>query len=463
MDEVLFYISQGDKNEESYGYITSIHSSKQYASLRQASTLKHSTKLTGFGPGERIITSCIQKSLIHVYSYGKESIDQKIPIPESLTSLCIVSQKSSKEMLKLPNFRLPWLLIGGSKSGKLYIWELASGNLLNVKDAHYQGINVIKVSCCGNFLITGGEDARVIVWNLFDSINCFDQAQIKPYWSITDNTLPITDLILNDTGIISDLKLYTVSKDNTLRIYDIITKSLLTTFILPDSIESVCKDPANRVLYVGLSSGLIRPVPLYHINPYNSTLESIGGNNKIITLENDPDLKNPFVHHQGNSVTYLILSLDGTCLLSGDSKGQVYASDVITKQVIKQFQPCNGPISYMETATIPTDIKSIPLNKKHRMIPQLKRVLIGTDPIEHNITLDIPEKLTNDDEDFCFWLNEKKLEELEFKNSFGDVNSTVKSSDSDAKLQKVSNAYNDLRSKYEELIKEHSKLLDKLE
>ncbi len=522
MDEVVFYIGEGDPNDkhsqESYGYITSIHTSKQYSTFRQANSFKNGTVLTGIGSGERIFCCVPNKALINVYSFGKESIDQRIPVPEALTCLNLINHpissinnKDDDELYNKSNYRVPWLLVGGSKSGKLYIWELNSGNLLCVKEAHYQGITVIKSSKCGTFLITGGEDARCIIWNLHELISIYNDKSdkndsnnnniVKPYWQITDNTLPLTDLILNDVEILNDLKLYTTSKDNTVRIYDIMTKSLLTTFILPDSVECITKDPSNRALYVGLSNGLIRTIPLYQINPHTSVLESIGGMNKIITLDQDPNLKNTFVPHQQQQqqnegkqilVTKLEISLDGTNIISGDSQGRVFVSDIVTKQVVKSFNACNSSISFIAVDTVPngfdlsindttttTTKNNNNKDKKHRMIPNFKRVLASTNPEDHQLMLDIPGKIQTsnnkkNDDDFENWLNNKQMEELEFKN-LSNINSTVKKVENGSssnnndnnkeledKLQKVSQAYTELRSKHEELIKEHAKLLDKL-
>ena len=503
MDEVVFYIAQGDPadkhSQESYGYVTSIHSSKQYASYRQADSHINGTAITGIGPGERIFTAVPNKALINVYSWGKESVDQRIPIPEALTCITLInhpngsnSDNDDNQLYKLPNYRVPWLLAGGSKSGKLYIWELSSGNLLCVRDAHYQGITTIKGSSCGTFLITGGEDARCLVWNLAELISIYDKSdhQVKPYWQITDNTLPLTDLCLNDTHNINDLKLYTTSEDSTVRIYDIVTKSLLTTFILPSSAECITKDPANRALYVGLNNGLVRSIPLYSINSHTSVLESIGGMNKIITVDADPNLKETFVAHQQKTktgddkpvvVTKLTISFDGTSIISGDSEGRVFVSDIVTKQVVKSFTPCNSPIAYIAVETVPDDFvnnlatstTTNKADKKHRMIPQFKRVLASTNSEEHQIFLDIPGKTTattnaTGNIDFATWLQGKQSEELQFKNLSG-INSIVKQvgnenvSDLEEKLQRVSQAYTELRNKHEELIKEHAKLLDKLE
>lgn len=507
MEESVFYIAEGkveDKHsQESFALATSVHTSLQHASFRQANCPQNGAVLTGVGHGERLFVASPNKALLNIYSWGKESIDQKIPIPEALNTIAITSQpqqNDSEEFEKLPGFRTPWLLAGGSKSGKIYIWELASGNLLCVKDAHYQGVSVLKFSKCGGFLVSGGLDARCMVWRTSDLISIYnglDNTQnAKPFQSFTDHTLPITDLVLSNSGIANDMRLYTVSRDGTLRIYDILTKALLTTFVLTCAIECVNIDPANRAIYVGLSNGSIRTIPLYNINPKTSVLESIGGNGKIITLDSDPNLVHTFVHHlqrvqdkeqgsilhKGSSnsdlsneilVTRLVVSFDGTNIISGDSLGRVFVSDVHTRQVLKSFTPCNSPISYISTAICPTSavISKIMNNnndKKHRLIPQLKRVLANDDAKDHQLYIEIPGSVEVK-QDFKDWLEHKAEEELEFKN-ISNIKSSVTTigekssnesitSELEEKVEKISKAYKELRSKYEDLYNEHSKLL----
>ncbi|CAK9435842.1 uncharacterized protein LODBEIA_P05010 [Lodderomyces beijingensis] len=500
MDEVVFYISQGDQSDskkpsESFAHIASIHSSKQYESFRHASSPLNGTSLTGIGSGERVFTCDSKKALINVYAYGKEGIDQKIPVPEALTTLHIVHHPETLNNTAThakPSYRVPWLLCGGSKSGKLYIWELASGDLLCVKEAHYSGITKIESSSCRSFLVTGGEDARVLVWNLSDLIGIYgsrnvgDESNgshhklIRPYWSISDNTLAVTDVSMNTVGNLYDLKLYTTSKDSTVRIYDMAAKQQLTTFILPEPVECLARDPANRQLYVGLSSGLIKVVPLYKFNSRTSVFEAVGGLNKIVTVDAvDPNLLITFVQHEGKTVCQLCISMDGTSLVSGDDSGRVFVSDIVTKQTIKSFPELTFPISDLSIHTVPTDVlvnDKARIDKKHSMIPPLKRVLTSEDPADHVLFMDTPQRLDLGEskvDGLSLWLEKKRAEELQFKN-LSDVNSTVKTvgrngsggentANLEMKLKKVSEAYTDLRSKHEELIKEHAKLLDKME
>lgn len=474
MEEVVFYIAEGSANDkhsvESLATVAPLHSSKQFVSFRQADCTQNGASLTGIGPGERLFACSKSKALINVYSWGKEGVDQRIPIPEPLT--CITSAKQ----LGNGTGKLPWLVAGGSKSGKIYLWEVASGNLLAVKEAHYQPITVLKFSSCGTYLVSGSEDTRCLIWRTLDLLSIYNSSlsheSVKPYAAFHDHSLPVTDLLVLPSGLINDLKLYTVSLDNTLRIYDITTKKLLTTFVLPYGIECLTMDPASRAIYVGMSNGLIRTIPLYTIT--NSTLESVGGNNKIITVDNDVELKYLFVHHQQKAVkkknepeidpetpikvTQLTISLDGTNLISGDSVGRVFVSDTVTRQVVKNFNLLNSAISQVQTFVVGEELGE---NEKNRLLlPQFKRILASSEAKEHFINVELV-PASEETDDFDSWLNEKAEEELQFKN-ISQINSSVvvAQGNVEEKFTKLASAYNELKAKHEELYDEHMKLLN---
>lgn len=449
MEESVFYIGKGspeDKHsQESFGTVASIHTSKVFQSFRQADCNRYASKISGIGNGEKLFVASETKALINVYVWGKESVDQRMPIPEPLSCLDVVHLPVSESESKgIPNYRVPWLLAGGSKSGKVYVWELLTGNLVFVKDVHYQAINVLKFSPCGNFLVSGGDDSRCIIYKTEDLVS--GREDVKPWHIINDHTLTVTDLTISE-GLINDVKVYTTSKDSTLRVYNILKKELLTTFVLPASIDAITKDPVGRYLYVGLNNGTIRSIPMFKIN--NSVLEAVGGIGKIITVANDPELRETFSFHS-NKITQLQISMDGTKLISGDDQGFIYVSDVISKQIIKDFK-INSGVSCLQVLTFPTDIFSDSLinDKKTRLIPPFKRVLNDKSQLEHDIYFEIPSN-TQQESNFEHWINEKAQEELEFKTSESVGNDKVK----------ISNAYNELKSKYDELLNDHKQLLN---
>lgn len=500
MDELVFYVSQGDPKDkllqESVAVVALAHSSQQYAAFRAADCPQNGAVLTGVGHGERLFVASPDKALINVYSWGKEGVDQRMPVPEPLTCLALVhhpkigplpTTESAKH--NLPAFRVPWLLAGGSKSGKVYVWELSSGNLLSVKEAHYQQVSVLRFSSCGTYLVSGGFDARCMVWRTLDLVLVFDIASdlaVKPYATFSDHTLPVTDVLVSETGLSNDLKVYSVSRDNTLRVYDIATRKQLSTFVLPYGIECITKDPANRALYVGLSNGLIRTVPLYQINVNSGTLEAVGGSDKVVTLDLDPNLLHTFVHHQDGvsadtHVTRIAIAMDGATIVSGDSAGRIYISDIVTRQVVKTYTPCNTAISAIFTYFAPSDVgdaqkatNGANKDKKHRLIPNLKRVLADTAAADHHVNVEIAKDGDDDlyTSDFDAWLQTKAQEELEFKNlseinsqvtingSVVDGNDFARVKDLEEKLARLSQAYTDLRANHEILLEENKLLLD---
>lgn len=497
MDEVAVYVTRGDdadKNaKESLGSASSIQSASHYASFRNAECARNGAALSGYGPGERLFVASPSKPLISVYAWGKESADQRFSVPEQISCLALAQYPHvSKDSLhkseadentinkencyfEKPVYSSPWLLAGGTKTGRLYIWELALGDLICVKDAHYQEISSISFSDCGTFLVTGGLDTRVHVWDTLSLVTPFLLTTCKPFAIYNVHSLPVTQVEIYSSFMVSDYKVYSSSKDGTVCIYDIMSKSVLTTFVFPCPVETFTREPAARAFYAGLSDGSIRQVPLYVVNPHSQVLEAVGGSGKVVTVAADPNLLSTFVHHvsaqsrtlleskikdkpvsESSYPTVMQLSMDGMQLISGDSFGQTFVADVITKQVLKAFTPCKSPIAYLSVSVCD---KSSLLSqgfceKKHRLLPPLKRVLTSMDSSKHSFTMQLPRRL-EPDEDFALWLERKSWEAMEIlgvTNAGNTSNSVDGSNDLQVKLDKVSTAYNDLKEQYEQLM-----------
>lgn len=478
MDEVAFYVTQGDPEDkhlkDSLAAAGSVHKSSVYASFRNADCPLNGGALTGMGPGERLFVAGKDKALINCYSWGKESVDQKFPVPETMLCLAlaehpeIIGGMEDGILYEKPKQHIPWLLAAGSKTGKLYIWELALGNLLCVKDAHYQGISVIRFSKNSAFCFTGGLDSRVMVWRTADLVS-FDEENAKPFATFSDHTLAITDIAVSDSPIPHDIKIYTSSKDSTVRMYNIVAKAALSTFVFSSPIECIARDGADRALYAGLSDGTVRQVPLYVVNKITNTLENLVGTGKVVTVAEDPEHRETFVYHQNgaNHPTRITTSLDGTSIISGDTAGQVFVGDVVTKQVIKAFTPCKSPIAYLRVETHSEGLLKThqSFDKKHRLLQPLKRVIFSGKPEDHVITMEITGRI-EPEETMEDWLEEVAEAEDLFRRDMMNEKELEKKTDNDdtakvkeleEKLAKVSNAYNNLKGMYEDLYKETQK------
>ncbi|CAB4253889.1 similar to Saccharomyces cerevisiae YNL182C IPI3 Essential component of the Rix1 complex (Rix1p, Ipi1p, Ipi3p) that is required for processing of ITS2 sequences from 35S pre-rRNA [Maudiozyma barnettii] len=369
----------------STGSITNVHSYEQ-ANLRQCTV---ASKNSAVRVGEKyLFVAQAQKALIHVYSAAynnqRESVEQRLPLPEKVNCLEVVENnasiysgtKSNGSLHNLPQLNLPYLLLASTESGKLYIWELNSGILLNVKlAAHYQAITKIKSIMNGKYIITSGKDSRVIIWQTNDLVS---QDEPKPVAILHDHTLPVTDFevssVHGDNLFTSGVKLYTVSKDSTLRCYDLSTlvnqgnnkrgtrqrrsddtAQLLATFTLPYPIDCIALDPAERAVYLGTQVGCYSLPLFYKLNGnkiLNLLQPSSGNQGKIYSLIEEPTdistkinkdalfAKNQLICNKflEDSIVCLKVSMDGSILLLGDKHGRVHVTEIFSKQVLKTLQ-----------------------------------------------------------------------------------------------------------------------------
>ncbi|GMM31340.1 chromatin-binding/pre-rRNA-processing protein [Martiniozyma asiatica (nom. inval.)] len=487
MDEIIYYNSVGNpadkKHDTAFSYLSSLHTTKTYHQYRQSPSAINGAVNLSIGNGSHLIVALPEKPIIHVYLYGKEQPEQRIPIPETLSSLAICND---------PLTGMPTLLIGGSISGRLYIWSLNSGLLLSVKQPHYQSLT--KIVCHSGFIATSANDSRVVIQSLVSLLMSSDSSIEKPFAIISDHTLPVTSLLFNK-GLNNDLKLYTASNDSTVRCYSLSSTSaqLTTTFVAPSPVTSLAADPAFRALYFGMANGNIRSVPLYTTNSKTHIFEAVGGLGKIVTLKNDPDMLETFnchaEHHKSEvSINQLKVSLDGTLLVSGDSKGSLFIIDISTKQISRKLKDLTGGIANLDL--FPAKLDDDRFERKSgvdkslvRSIPILKRVLSEQkDLFKENLILKLNSDVVGDSHknsfDLSQWLEMVKEEEMVFTN-FTSVDSSVlnhevaasgtavlgvdsnRLQDLQSELEQKEKAFNELRSKYDELLKEYSDVVTK--
>lgn len=382
MDEQIIFTTN------STGSITNIHSYEQ-ANLKQCTV---SSQNSAVRVGEQyLFVAQAQKSLIHVYNSAynvqRESVEQRLPLPERVNCLEVVENNASiydnskvnenknGNLHNLPQFNLPYLLLASTESGKLYIWELNSGILLNVKSAaHYQAITKIKSIMNGKYIITSGNDSRVIIWQTSDLVS---QDEPKPVAILHDHTLPVTDFEVSSIHggnlFTSGIKLYTVSRDSTLRCYDLSTLmrqgnnkkrssdgkndekvQLLCTFTLPYPINCISLDPAERSVYLGTQMGCYSVSLYYQLNGnrlLNLLQPSTGATQgNIYSLIEEPQetinkdalfVKNQLICNKiiEENIVYSKISMDGSIILLGDKNGRVHITEIFSKQVMKTLQP----------------------------------------------------------------------------------------------------------------------------
>jgi pre-rRNA-processing protein IPI3 len=54
---------------------------------------------------------------------------------------------------------------GGTSSGRIYLWEVASGALFKSFAAHYRAVTVLRFHADGQTFVTGSEDSIISIWS----------------------------------------------------------------------------------------------------------------------------------------------------------------------------------------------------------------------------------------------------------------------------------------------------------
>ena len=115
-----------------------------------------------------VATAERDRSFVHLWSWGKEQPHFRCQAPERLT--CVAATADGAHCF------------AGAASGKLYLWQVASGRLLLAWDAHFKAATALSL-CSENFLISAGEDAIVLAWNVAQLLQAPPASCLLPHAS----------------------------------------------------------------------------------------------------------------------------------------------------------------------------------------------------------------------------------------------------------------------------------------
>ncbi len=155
-------------------------------------------------------------------------------------------------------------LAAGAASGKVYIWHVPSGECVKVFDVHYKGVSAIAFTDDDAFMLTGGDDGILNVWILGELLEAEDLlsnkllstttssmlTRLTPHIEFSNHSLPITNIYcgVNASG---GGKIITSSLDRTVKIYNIVSKSMTASFSFPSAVTCVTMDNAETFMCVG--------------------------------------------------------------------------------------------------------------------------------------------------------------------------------------------------------------------
>ncbi|TPX31745.1 hypothetical protein SmJEL517_g05025 [Synchytrium microbalum] len=332
---ITFNAATSNNDTLSVAHVWDIRSGAAIASLKSChASGVASSVLPVVNAGGRtcgILAVVSDRPTLHYWSWLKDQPHTRMTLPEKMGSLVITHSGL--------------FCVGGGESGKLYVWEISTGRLLNVIDAHYRAIRIMKFSTDDHALITAGDDALCHSWSLS---TLFSKSKKPiPDITLTSHTLPITDMYLS-MSLLQSARAYTASIDRTVKTWQLYSKTLLFTILFPTPIVCIAVDPPETRLFAGGDLGVI----------YGTELFPKQGDGSRRTMRNkgiEDGGALTYSSHTGK-ITGLALSFDSTLLVSTSMDKTAIVWDVISRQALRTFSDHKVPLTGLHVIIRPPDL-----------------------------------------------------------------------------------------------------------
>lgn len=223
------------------------------------------------------------------------------------------------------------LIAAGGSSGRLYLWDASSGELLRTWNAHYKAVDCVAFVADGSVLASGGRDALTQAWALSDASERSSPAshtrQPLRVWS--GHTLAVTALWGGAGG--QTLLVASASLDRSVRLWSLAADECLKALSFPCALHSLVVDPGECLLYAGGADGKVYEVPL--------AASARGG-----TTVDEHVHEAALVGHSA-AVSAVAFTPDGVGLVTASLDGTAILWNVLSRQAVRTFSPQRGPIA----------------------------------------------------------------------------------------------------------------------
>ncbi|KAJ4834660.1 hypothetical protein Tsubulata_034486 [Turnera subulata] len=221
-------------------------------------------------------------------------------------------------------------LVGGGLSGHIYLWEVATGRLLQKWRGHYRAVTCLVFTEDDSILVSGSEDGSVRVWALymiFDDYHKQAASQLYEH-SFSEHTLPVTDIAVGYGG--GGAIIVSASEDRTCKVWSLFKGTLLRNIVFPSIIDAVALDPGEHIFYAGGRDGKI----------YVAALNADASSSKSDLLHIIGSLSS-----HSKAVTSLTYSKSANLLLAGSEDGMIRVWDPKTHNIVRMLKHSKGPVN----------------------------------------------------------------------------------------------------------------------
>ena len=127
---------------------------------------------------DHVAISQQDRPAIHFWSWGREQPRMRCSLPVHVGPMAMEREGR--------------YLFGGTKEGRLLVWDTLTGELVQSIDAHRKSISVVRVMEDNSHVITGGNDADVFVWlitDLLDGENLYVKTKKRKMEKVSGTTV----------------------------------------------------------------------------------------------------------------------------------------------------------------------------------------------------------------------------------------------------------------------------------
>ncbi|TVU31788.1 hypothetical protein EJB05_23489 [Eragrostis curvula] len=238
-------------------------------------------------------------------------------------------------------------LIGGGGKGNIFLWEVASGELLHTWHAHYRAVRCLALY--DYLLVSGSEDGSIRVWDLITLLD--EQSRLEAntsyLYNFSQHALPVTDIACFLGGIA-----VSSSEDRTCKIWSLSEGRMLRSVSFPSIIDSVALDPRSHIFYAAGRDGKI------YVTAMGVDVSSHGNDDSSILGALDDHSK---------AVTSLAASSDGLLLVSGSEDGPVTNVLIVTPKRINL--PPLQPLRKVRSSNGEAEARAVILPRPENNIP----------------------------------------------------------------------------------------------
>eukprot|EP00795_Rhopilema_esculentum_P004628 gene4628-20903_t len=298
---------------------------------------------------DHVLTTQENKQVISVWDWRKEQSQKRIVCPDKVTAICCSPDGN-------------YCVVGLQE--KIFVWQMATGNLMKVLSKHYQNVTSLKFTDYGGFFVSAGDDNLVMVWSLSSVLSVGTNSRgmvedVKPVHTFSHHSLPIKDLYLTCGGIHG--RLVTCSLDQTCKVYDLSSGQQICSFLFDTGLSAVTMDPAETLIVVGGINGKIHVINISRMKMQ-----------KDQNVMNDEDERRFFGHSK--EISALSTNSKGDTLLSGSADHTVRMWHIESGQCIKQIY-LKGKVTTLKVLQLPDGILNQTSSKNLSPISNFKRNL----------------------------------------------------------------------------------------